>query len=123
MRLSTVFASLLACICLTITPVLADAPGDVPDYQARNGEAALELEAGELTAEGELFDLYEAKAALAEEAGAALSGDCTPIALMADGSTCEAGSGATCSCEEGCSCTADSESCSCNCGDDGWFFE
>lgn len=121
MRLSTVLFSLLAYVCLTITPALADAPTDVPEYEAGNGQAAVDLEVEKPTAEGDLFDLYEAKAALTEEAEADLSGKCTPTSLMTDGSTCKAGSGAECSCESGCDCSADGESCSFDCGGDGWF--
>ena len=112
MRLSTLFA----CLFLSISPVLADATGDVPGYEARTGEASVEVETEDLTAEGDVYDLYEAKSALANKAKAALSEKCTATALMSGGSTCRASEGAVCNCESGCSCTAGETQCSCNCG-------
>jgi len=62
-----------------------------------------------ITAEVTSYDLYEAKASLAENVFPDCSG---PSKLYISGSSCEAANGATCDCE------ADGESCKCDCS---WY--
>jgi hypothetical protein len=114
--------SLLACFLLTLSPVQSTAsvpevvPGSGPEVEGSADEIVgmYAVPDAETT-----YDLYKAKAALAQKVETSLASDgsekCSEVAMLSR-PECEAANGASCSCDEGCDCTAGEESCSCDCG-------
>jgi len=118
--------SLLACFLLTLSPTQSTA--SVPDIVPETG-TEIERSVDEIVGTYAVpdarttYDLYKAKAALAQKVETSLASDgsekCSEVAMLSR-SECEAANGASCSCDEGCDCTAGEKSCSCDCG---WFQE